>query len=59
MTFQPSSSGYPITFNWNPATLPALGSFTLKDEVNGVGECEYAESDKLYFEQFRHYVIED
>jgi hypothetical protein len=35
MTFQPSASGYPITFNWNPATLPALGSFTLKDEVNG------------------------
>jgi hypothetical protein len=34
MTFQPST-GYPMTFNWNPSTLPASGSFTLKDEVNG------------------------
>ncbi|MBX7042955.1 MAG: T9SS type A sorting domain-containing protein [Ignavibacteria bacterium] len=35
LTFQPSGSGYPILLNWNPPTLPALGSFTLKDEVNG------------------------
>ncbi len=35
LTFQPSGSGYPVLINWNPSTLPALGSFTLKDEVNG------------------------
>lgn len=35
IAFQPSGSGYPVTFNWNPSTLPALGSFTLKDEING------------------------
>ena len=34
MTSQPPT-GYPITFNWNPSTLPANGSFSLKDEING------------------------
>ncbi len=34
MTFQPSSGGYPMTFNWNPVALPS-GSFFLKDEVTG------------------------
>jgi hypothetical protein len=35
MTFQPSISGYPITFSWNPLTLPIIGSFFLKDEITG------------------------
>ncbi len=35
MTFQPSSSGYPITFSWNPALLPSFGTFFLKDEITG------------------------
>jgi PKD repeat protein len=33
--FQPSSSGYPVTFNWNPSALPASGFFYLKDAVTG------------------------
>lgn len=32
--FQPGASGYPFTFTWNPATLPA-GTFMLKDAVTG------------------------
>lgn len=32
--FQPGSAGYPITFNWSNANLPA-GTFTLKDWVTG------------------------
>ncbi len=35
MTFQPSSSGYPITLNWNSVTLPSVGTFFLKDEITG------------------------
>ncbi len=35
MTFQPSGSGYPFTFNWSPSTLPPSGSFYLKDEITG------------------------
>jgi len=35
MTFQPSISGYPITFNWNIASFPATGGFFLKDEITG------------------------
>ena len=35
MTFQPSVSGYPITFNWNIASFPATGGFFLKDEITG------------------------
>ncbi len=35
MTFQPSLSGYPFTFTWDPATLPAYGTFYLKDEITG------------------------
>jgi len=35
MTFQPSTAGYPLTFNWNPSTLPATGTFFLKDEITG------------------------
>ncbi|MBX7042954.1 MAG: T9SS type A sorting domain-containing protein [Ignavibacteria bacterium] len=35
MTFQPSLSGYPFTFIWDPATLPAYGTFYLKDEITG------------------------
>ncbi len=35
MTFQPSGSGYPFTFNWSPNTLPASGSFYLRDEITG------------------------
>ncbi len=35
MTFQPSVSGYPITFNWNIASFPSTGGFFLKDEITG------------------------
>lgn len=35
MTFQPSTSGYPITFTWNNSTLPSTGTFFLKDEITG------------------------
>jgi PKD repeat protein len=35
MTFQPSSTGYPITFSWNVASLPPFGTFVLKDEITG------------------------
>jgi PKD repeat protein len=35
MTFQPSISGYPFTFNWNIASFPATGGFFLKDEITG------------------------
>jgi PKD repeat protein len=35
MTFQPTVSGYPITFTWDIATLPAFGTFILKDEITG------------------------
>lgn len=35
MTFQPSISGYPVTFSWSPSTLPATGAFFLKDEITG------------------------
>ena len=35
MTFQPSISGYPITFNWNIASFPTTGGFFLKDEITG------------------------
>ncbi|MEO8231791.1 MAG: LamG-like jellyroll fold domain-containing protein [Ignavibacteriota bacterium] len=31
MTFQPSASGYPITFDWSGGELPQSGSFFLKD----------------------------
>ena len=31
--FQPSSSGYPITFNWNPSYLPSTGFFFLRDSL--------------------------
>ncbi len=34
LKFQPGSSGYPITFNWNPADLPD-GSFKLVDPFGG------------------------
>jgi len=33
--FQPSSSGYPITFNWNPSYLPSTGFFFLRDALTG------------------------
>ncbi|MCB0747528.1 MAG: immunoglobulin domain-containing protein [Ignavibacteriae bacterium] len=32
--FQPGSSGYPITLNWNKGNLP-FGSFFLKDAITG------------------------
>ncbi len=35
MTFQPSGSGYPFTFTWDPASLPPYGTFYLKDEITG------------------------
>jgi PKD repeat protein len=35
MTFQPTLSGYPITFTWNVASLPSFGTFILKDEITG------------------------
>ncbi|MBX7042952.1 MAG: T9SS type A sorting domain-containing protein [Ignavibacteria bacterium] len=35
MTFQPSVSGYPVTFTWNNQTLPSTGTFFLKDEITG------------------------
>ncbi len=35
MTFQPSNAGYPLTISWNPSTLPATGTFFLKDEITG------------------------
>jgi len=35
MTFQPSISGYPLTFNWNIASFPATGGFFIKDEITG------------------------
>ena len=31
MTFQPSTSGYPITFDWSSGAFPALGNFFLRD----------------------------
>ncbi|MCE1188931.1 MAG: choice-of-anchor J domain-containing protein [Ignavibacteria bacterium] len=34
LSFQPGTGGYPFTFTWTPASLPA-GSFTLKDAVTG------------------------
>ncbi len=36
ITFQPSGSGYPFTFTWNPASFPAFGNFYLKDEISGI-----------------------
>lgn len=35
MTFQPSGTGYPFTFTWDPASLPTYGTFYLKDEITG------------------------
>ncbi len=35
ITFQPSVSGYPITFTWNNQSLPATGTFFLRDEITG------------------------
>ncbi len=35
MTFQPSGTGYPFTFTWDPASLPPYGTFYLKDEITG------------------------
>ncbi len=35
MTFQPSSSGYPVTLSWNSSLLPSTGSFFLRDEITG------------------------
>ncbi len=35
MSFQPSVSGYPITFTWNNQSLPATGTFFLRDEITG------------------------
>lgn len=32
---QPSSSGYPFTFIWNPSSLPLTGYFYLKDIITG------------------------
>ncbi|MBS1518938.1 MAG: T9SS type A sorting domain-containing protein [Bacteroidetes bacterium] len=33
MNFQPSSSGYPITFTWNNSQFPSTGNFHLKDSL--------------------------
>ena len=33
--FQPSSSGYPITFSWNNSSLPNTGIFYLRDIITG------------------------
>jgi immune inhibitor A len=35
ITFQPGSSGYPMTFTWDNTTLTTAGSFILTDEVTG------------------------
>ena len=35
MTFQPSSSGYPMSFSWDSSALPSYGTFYLKDEITG------------------------
>ncbi len=35
MKFQPSASGYPITFNWDSSAFLSTGFFNLKDTVNG------------------------
>jgi photosystem II stability/assembly factor-like uncharacterized protein len=34
MTFQPGSSGYPMTFSWDSTRFPE-GTFYLKDRING------------------------
>ncbi|MCE1189553.1 MAG: T9SS type A sorting domain-containing protein [Ignavibacteria bacterium] len=34
INFQPGAQGYPMTFTWDPASLPA-GNFMLKDRVTG------------------------
>ncbi len=33
--FQPSPSGYPITFTWNNTSFPSTGFFYLKDNIGG------------------------
>lgn len=33
LTFQPSESGYPITFSWDTSYFPLSGSFSLKDQT--------------------------
>lgn len=35
MTFQPSSSGYPMSFAWDSSALPSYGTFYLRDEITG------------------------